>query len=139
MTLRIIMKSFDASSRHAFYEFVRFLLAGGVNTLLSYGIYLLFLLLFPYRIAYTISFLAGIALSYWLVSRFVFQRSLSLHSALQFCHLPLPICNGAGYSHASCRAVSHEHTVGACHCSGLHNTPDFFLEPVCDQGLASRP
>lgn len=78
------MKSIDSSSRHALYEFVRFLLAGGVNTALSYGIYLLFLLLLPYKIAYSISFLAGIALSYWLTSRFVFQRGLSLRSALQY-------------------------------------------------------
>jgi putative flippase GtrA len=78
------MESIDSSSRHSLYEFVRFLLAGGVNTALSYGIYLLFLLLFPYKIAYTISFLAGIALSYWLTSRFVFQRGLSLRSALRY-------------------------------------------------------
>jgi putative flippase GtrA len=78
------MKSIDSSSRHALYEFVRFLLAGGVNTALSYGIYLLFLFLFPYKIAYSISFLTGIALSYWLTSRFVFQRGLSLRSAIQY-------------------------------------------------------
>jgi putative flippase GtrA len=78
------MKFIDSSSRHALYEFVRFLLAGGVNTALSYGIYLLSLLLLPYKIAYTISFLAGIALSYWLTSRFVFQRGLSLRSAIQY-------------------------------------------------------
>lgn len=84
MTLRIIMTSIDSSSRHALYEFVRFLLAGGMNTVLGYGIYLLFLLFLPYNIAYTISFLAGIALSYWLTSRFVFQQGLSLRSALRY-------------------------------------------------------
>jgi putative flippase GtrA len=80
----MIMKSSETSSRHALYEFVRFLLAGGVNTALSYGVYLLTLLVFPYKFAYTISFLAGIALSYWLTSRFVFQRGLSLRSAIQY-------------------------------------------------------
>lgn len=84
MTVRIFMKPIDSPSRHALYEFVRFLLAGGVTTVLSYGIYLLFLLFLPYNIAYTISFLAGIAISYWLASRFVFQRDLSLRSALRY-------------------------------------------------------
>lgn len=66
------------------YEFGRFLVAGGANTLITYVIYLLALLTVSYRIAYTISYAAGILISYCLTSRFVFQRKLALRAALQY-------------------------------------------------------
>ena len=66
------------------YEFGRFLIAGGVNTAISYVIYLVALLAVSYRVAYTISYAAGILISYLLTSRFVFQRKLALRAALQY-------------------------------------------------------
>jgi putative flippase GtrA len=65
-------------------EFVRFLIAGAVNTGLSYAIYLLLLAIAPYLVAYSLSYLFGIAISYLLMTRFVFRTERRLASALKF-------------------------------------------------------
>jgi len=54
-------------------EAIRFLVAGSVNTIVTYAIYFVLLLWWPYALAYTLSFVAGIVLSYWLSTRFVFR------------------------------------------------------------------
>jgi putative flippase GtrA len=69
-----------APRRQAF----RYLIAGGVNTAASYALYFLLLAVLPYRVAYTIAFVAGIAASYWLNARFVFRVPLRLRDALRF-------------------------------------------------------
>jgi putative flippase GtrA len=65
-------------------EFIRFVLIGLVNTGLTYVLYLLLLFVVPYTIAYSISYIAGIFLSYFLNSKFVFKTKLQLSKALQF-------------------------------------------------------
>ena len=47
-------------------------------------IYVCLLWLCPYGVAYTISYAAGIFLSYWLNAMFVFQEPLSIARALQY-------------------------------------------------------
>lgn len=53
--------------------FIRFLLAGGTNTLISYTIYLLVLSSLGYKYAYTLSYVIGLLISYTLNRQFVFQ------------------------------------------------------------------
>ncbi|MDO5624838.1 MAG: GtrA family protein [Pseudomonadota bacterium] len=56
-------------------QFVRYLLAGGVNTAISYGIYLGLLGPLGYRMAYPLAFVAGIGLSFLLLRHWVFARA----------------------------------------------------------------
>lgn len=65
-------------------EFVRYAVAGGVNTVITYLAYLLLLPVMSYAAAYTLTYLAGIALAYYLNARFVFHQPLRLKSAVQF-------------------------------------------------------
>lgn len=73
-------------------EAFRFLIVGGVNTLVGYGSYLLLLTFFSYTIAYGISYALGIAVSYVLSARFVFGQPMRLRSALRF-----PLVYGAQF------------------------------------------
>jgi putative flippase GtrA len=57
-------------------KFVRFLGTGALSTSLSYCLYLFFLGFVSYKFAYTISFVAGIVISYFLNSRMVFGSAL---------------------------------------------------------------
>src|SRR4051794_31289578 len=70
--------------RGAMSEFARFVVAGGVNTGISYAAYLLLLAFLPYLAAYTIAYLFGIALSYLLLTRFVFRTGPRLSTAVRF-------------------------------------------------------
>lgn len=65
-------------------EFVRYVIAGGVNSVFSYGVYLLLLLILPYPAAYTISYFAGIPTGYVLNALFVFRQPLQWGKAFQF-------------------------------------------------------
>jgi putative flippase GtrA len=65
-------------------EFLRYLIVGGTNTAITYGLYLLLLLVMPYSAAYTVEYLLGIAISYYLNSRFVFHQPLHWKKAFQF-------------------------------------------------------
>lgn len=51
----------------------RYLLAGGLNTLVTYLLYLVLLQVSSYRMAYVLSFVAGIVLSYLLMRFAVFR------------------------------------------------------------------
>lgn len=62
---------------------VRFLLGGGLNTVLTYLVYLILLLVVEYWAAYTISYVCGIVLSY-LINRRVFRANHNWSSALLF-------------------------------------------------------
>jgi putative flippase GtrA len=70
--------------REGLSEFARFLAAGAVNTGLTYAIYLLLLRGLPYLAAYTIAYLAGIVISYLLLTRFVFRAPRRWASAMRF-------------------------------------------------------
>lgn len=65
-------------------EFYRFVFWGGVNTLASYLIYAFLLRLFSYLIAYSIAFVLGILISYFVNSIFVFQQRLELRRAVKY-------------------------------------------------------
>lgn len=53
---------------------VRYLIAGGVNTIVTYIVYLLLLTPVGYRVAYFLAFILGIGLSFVLLRRWVFSR-----------------------------------------------------------------
>lgn len=65
-------------------QFLRFVFFGGVNTALTYGVYLVFVLYVAYPTAYTVSYISGVFLSYCLNARFVFKEKLRLSKALQY-------------------------------------------------------
>lgn len=65
-------------------EFTRFIFWGGVNTLLGYLLYAFLLLFLQYLVAYTITYASGIAISYYLNSRFVFRREVEARKAVQY-------------------------------------------------------
>jgi putative flippase GtrA len=65
---------------------LRFLLAGGLNTAVTYVIYLGLLQVTSYQISYAIAFVSGIAISYVLGRVFVFKVHQGYRSALM---LPL--------------------------------------------------
>lgn len=56
-------------------EVLRFLVAGGINTAITYLLYLLATRFVGYQAAYAIAFAAGVALSYVLSLRFVFRQT----------------------------------------------------------------
>lgn len=60
-----------------FSQFVKFIGVGGANTIVTYSLYLLLLLITNYVISYTIAYIFGIGLSYWLNLKFVFQEKSS--------------------------------------------------------------
>jgi putative flippase GtrA len=65
-------------------EFVSFVFWGAVNSLTSYLVYAVLLRVLPYLAAYSIAYLTGILLSYFLNSRFVFKQELQLRKALKY-------------------------------------------------------
>lgn len=65
-------------------ELFRFIIAGGVTTLLSYLIYILLIIFLPYKSAYSISFICGIVISYTVNTIFVFQQSWAWKKLFQF-------------------------------------------------------
>jgi len=71
-------------TKHLNKEFLKFLVSGGINTLATYLMYLLLLLFYNYSISYSISYVAGIFLSYYLNSVFVFKEKISFRKFLKF-------------------------------------------------------
>ena len=65
-------------------EFLKFILVGGVNTVLSYTIYVILILFLVYPVAFSLAYIFGIFMSYYLNSRFVFKRDVSLNKALRY-------------------------------------------------------
>lgn len=63
---------------------LRFLAAGAVNTLISYGVYLLFLLVVGYSVADAGAYLAGVFTQYVLHCRFVFRLPMSFRGLLGY-------------------------------------------------------
>ena len=63
----------------------RFIGVGAVNTVLTFALYqVLLLLLMPYWLAYTLSFAAGIVFAALVNARFVFDIGLGLGNAFRF-------------------------------------------------------
>jgi putative flippase GtrA len=65
-------------------QFARFLVVGTANTVASYLVYLVLLLVVDYRAAYTIAYAAGLASGYLMHARFVFGARPGARSAASF-------------------------------------------------------
>lgn len=65
-------------------EFLRFAGVGLLNTVAGYVLYLLLLRFLPYTVSFSLSYAAGIGISYALHSRFVFRRALEWNKALRY-------------------------------------------------------
>lgn len=74
-------------------EALRFLIAGGANTVLTYLLYLALLNVVGYLIAFTLSFLAGIVFAFVIYSAFVFKTPFVWRKLLQY-----PILYGLQYA-----------------------------------------
>lgn len=72
--------------------FSRFLIAGGLNTGLTYLLYLGLLCLMPYAWAYSITYVLGIGIGYALNSLWVFKKSPSFLRAAAY-----PLTYGINY------------------------------------------
>ena len=66
------------------HRFVRFLITGGLNTIVTYLLYLMLLRIVPYQISYTISYVTGIVLSYLLSRHFVFRTHQGFKTVFLF-------------------------------------------------------
>ncbi len=55
-------------------QFVKFVGVGSINTIVTYMLYLLLLLVATYQVSYTITYIFGIGLAYWLNLKFVFNE-----------------------------------------------------------------
>ncbi len=72
--------------RRIFWQFVRFLLVGGVSFAVDFGLYLLLYAVFgvQYVVASTISFSLSLVLNYILTLRFVFEARAGRNHAKEF-------------------------------------------------------
>ena len=69
---------------HKHQEVLLWALGGGINTVITYGLYLALNLVFSYRIAFTASYVIGIVFAYFYNSLVAFKSPLSLKKFLQF-------------------------------------------------------
>jgi len=65
-------------------EIARYLIAGAINTSLTYAAYLLLLPWIPYQAAYGLTYALGLVIGYALNAQLVFGQPLRWRSALQF-------------------------------------------------------
>jgi putative flippase GtrA len=65
-------------------EFGRFLIAGAINTATTYALYLVLLGSAAYLFAYSLAYVAGIVVSYFLNALFVFRTKPAVNTALRF-------------------------------------------------------
>ena len=65
-------------------RFARFLAVGATNTVVSYAVYLVLLRVIDYRVAYTLAYLVGLALGYWMQARWVFRAPFGTRSAVAY-------------------------------------------------------
>ena len=69
---------------HPKNKFLRFIGAGIVNTIASYSVYLFLIFFFSYQISYACAFVFGIALSFVLNSKYVFEVQQTLRKFILF-------------------------------------------------------
>lgn len=65
-------------------EYANFLICGAANTVLTYALYALFMLAMSYKLSYSLSYVCGIIISYYLNSRFVFKEKVSFIKFIQY-------------------------------------------------------
>ena len=63
---------------------LRFIITGGLNTLLTYGVYIVFLSWTSYRVAYSVSFATGIAISLVLNGKWVHRSVITPRATVWF-------------------------------------------------------
>lgn len=63
---------------------LRFVVGGALNTGLSYGIYLLLLLIVDYQVAYFFAYLCGLLFAYWFNAVVVFKVPLSWRGLMAY-------------------------------------------------------
>ena len=68
----------------AHHAFLRFLLAGAINTGLTWCLYLILLLFLEYKTSYTLSYITGLFISYLINRYFVFKEHRGISSILLF-------------------------------------------------------
>ena len=71
----------EASTRG---QFARYVIAGAVNTAVTYVLLLALMRVIEYRLAYSIAYVAGIAIGCWLQCRLVFRVPLDWRNAIRF-------------------------------------------------------
>jgi putative flippase GtrA len=62
----------------------RFLVTGALNTIVTFGIYIVLKTVFDYQIAYFLSYASGILFAYFMNVFFVFKKPLSLRTFIRF-------------------------------------------------------
>jgi putative flippase GtrA len=79
---RVCERQVPMKKQHA--QFLRFVVSGASNTLLSYAAFVALVSFVHYLVAYTIAYALGIVLSYVLNSRWVFRAAGSWRTILAF-------------------------------------------------------
>lgn len=64
------------------WRILKFLAAGGLNTLLTWFAYLILLNIFPYYVSYTVSYVIGVCAAYVLYRFFVFKQKAINHGLM---------------------------------------------------------
>lgn len=67
-----------------FSQFIKYIGVGAINTIITYLLYLILLYILNYQISYTIAYLFGIGLSYWLNLKVVFKENSSKKKIVLF-------------------------------------------------------
>lgn len=65
-------------------RWLRFIVGGGINTGVTYILYLIFNTMLNYQLAYFIAYVFGVFFSYWFNSKFVFRVPLSWKKFLSY-------------------------------------------------------
>lgn len=65
-------------------EYTGFLLVGATNTLLTYVLYVFLIAFLSYKLAYSVAYVCGILISYYLNSRVTFQEPVSLAKFIKY-------------------------------------------------------
>lgn len=65
-------------------RFIRFLCTGGINTAITYAIYLLLLQVISYQVSYTLAYVTGIAIAFLLNKIFVFKTHRGWKSVILY-------------------------------------------------------
>ncbi|WP_225042331.1 GtrA family protein [Xanthomonas campestris] len=65
-------------------SFVRFLISGGINTVATYAVYIALLQVTSYKVAYTVAYVFGIFIAFFINRLFVFQTHRGWGSLLMF-------------------------------------------------------
>ncbi|MYN15035.1 GtrA family protein [Pusillimonas sp. TS35] len=63
-------------------SFIKFIISGGLNTTITYVLYIFLLQITTYKVSYTISYTIGICIAYWLNRAFVFNAHRGFVSML---------------------------------------------------------